>query len=324
MALWSACFGDPPGALAAYFNLRHRDEYMPVWAQDGAIVGMLSMLPVALRVGGASYPGRYVFAVATDPAWRGRGISTQLLAFAHDWMRQNGVRLSALVPADQGLFDFYGRRGYKTYFYQRRLSLSPAELPLPPVGARVARCDAAAWLEARDRAFEACPFVRWGEDALAFMMNDEWLDGGGVARVDTPTGRAIAAWDWDGDQAVVRELALQGLAAPQALAALHELTREVNRWLDGGRPLNHGALTAIDGLFRSLGGDVLGIIPDELASSAAEGEIVDGLIALLLDARQTYRAERNWARADAVRDQLAALGIVVEDRPEGPTWRLER
>ncbi|NLG25954.1 MAG: GNAT family N-acetyltransferase [Clostridiales bacterium] len=221
MALWSACFGDPPGALAAYFNLRHRDEYMPVWAQDGAIVGMLSMLPVALRVGGASYPGRYVFAVATDPAWRGRGISTQLLAFAHDWMRQNGVRLSALVPADQGLFDFYGRRGYKTYFYQRRLSLSPAELPLPPVGARVARCDAAAWLEARDRAFEACPFVRWGEDALAFMMNDEWLDGGGVARVDTPTGRAIAAWDWDGDQAVVRELALQGLAAPQALAALH-------------------------------------------------------------------------------------------------------
>ena len=45
---------------------------------------------------------------------------------------------------------------------------------------------------------------------------------------------------------------------------------------------------------------------------------------MLIDIRQEARQARNWAQADAIRDQLAALGITLEDGPEGTHWRQTR
>jgi cysteinyl-tRNA synthetase len=41
-----------------------------------------------------------------------------------------------------------------------------------------------------------------------------------------------------------------------------------------------------------------------------------------LEQRQAARARKDWAAADAVRDQLKAAGIVVEDTPAGPRWTI--
>jgi len=109
---------------------------------------------------------------------------------------------------------------------------------------------------------------------------------------------------------------------PRALAALHELARDVNRWLDGERLLSRGSLGAIDRTFRELGGQVLGVIPERLAPTGVEEETLAGLVDLVLSIREEYRRARDWARADELRDKLAELGIVVEDSPEGPRWRL--
>jgi cysteinyl-tRNA synthetase len=110
---------------------------------------------------------------------------------------------------------------------------------------------------------------------------------------------------------------------PKAMATLHELARTVNRMLDSGQPINHGTLAAIDQMFSELGGQILGIIPDQLEPPEVRSGLVDGLMDLILSIRQEYRAAKDWARADAIRQRLAELGIIVEDRPEGPTWRLE-
>jgi len=110
---------------------------------------------------------------------------------------------------------------------------------------------------------------------------------------------------------------------PRAIAMLHELARAVNKMLDSGHPINRGTLAAIDQMFNELGGQILGIIPEQLEPPEVRSELVDGLIRILLDLRQEYRMARDWARADAIRQRLAELGIIVEDRPEGPTWRLE-
>jgi cysteinyl-tRNA synthetase len=45
---------------------------------------------------------------------------------------------------------------------------------------------------------------------------------------------------------------------------------------------------------------------------------------IILGFRQQYRESKNWEQADALRQRLSELGIVIEDRPEGPTWRVER
>lgn len=45
---------------------------------------------------------------------------------------------------------------------------------------------------------------------------------------------------------------------------------------------------------------------------------------VILDIRQRYREAKDWDQADALRRRLTELGIVVEDRAEGPSWRVER
>lgn len=111
---------------------------------------------------------------------------------------------------------------------------------------------------------------------------------------------------------------------PKAMAALHDLSRAVNRMLTSDQRVSRGTLAAIDSIFRELGGEVLGIIPDELTPTEVGGELMDGLMKVILSIRQEYRQAKDWDRADRLRAQLADLGIVIEDRPEGATWRVEK
>lgn len=58
-------------------------------------------------------------------------------------------------------------------------------------------------------------------------------------------------------------------------------------------------------------------------AGAAEHEALDALVSAQLAARAEARASRDFARADAIRDTLAAAGIAVEDSPQGSTWSLK-
>lgn len=108
---------------------------------------------------------------------------------------------------------------------------------------------------------------------------------------------------------------------PAALAVLQDLTRKVNTLLNTQEPQTHGSLTAIDQLYRELGGDVLGIVPEQ-ADSSANAEREDGLVRMLLDLRSQARANKDWATADQIRNQLNELGIVLEDRADGTIWKV--
>ncbi|MBN2305172.1 MAG: cysteine--tRNA ligase, partial [Anaerolineae bacterium] len=113
--------------------------------------------------------------------------------------------------------------------------------------------------------------------------------------------------------------------APGALAALYDLTREVNTLLNSDQAVGKSVLEAIDGLYRELGGDVLGIVPDETitaAGGAASAEREDGLIRLLIDLRAEARVAKDFAKADQIRNQLLDLGVTLEDRPDGTIWRV--
>jgi cysteinyl-tRNA synthetase len=136
-------------------------------------------------------------------------------------------------------------------------------------------------------------------------------------------GRADAAFQQVLDEHKARfiEAMDDDFGTPQALAALFDLTKEVNTLLNSGEPVSRGTLEAIDGLYRELGGDVLGIIPDQLPEEAGAG-LEDALVQILIELRQEFRRVRDWARADAIRDRLAEVGIVLEDGSEGTRWRL--
>jgi cysteinyl-tRNA synthetase len=104
---------------------------------------------------------------------------------------------------------------------------------------------------------------------------------------------------------------------------LFDFNKEVNSMLNGVQPVSGGTLKVIDNAYCELGRDILGIIPDRLEASSGAG-LENELIQLIADLRAEARARKDWATADVIRDRLAEIGVLLEDRPEGTTWRLGR
>jgi len=97
-----------------------------------------------------------------------------------------------------------------------------------------------------------------------------------------------------------------------ALAALFDMVRGLNRRI-AERSLSTADAARALGTLRDLDG-VLAILPDEVADLPAGA-------AELLSARETARANREWATSDRLRDELAALGVAVEDTRDGQRWK---
>ncbi len=127
----------------------------------------------------------------------------------------------------------------------------------------------------------------------------------------------------DEHRAALKEALDDNFNAPAALGVLNQLTTEVNTLLNSGQPIGQKALTAIDQLYRDYGGTVLGIIPDEFKQES-NYELVDGLVQMLIEMRKDARQAKDFKRSDQIRDQLAALGVVLEDGRGGTTYRLTK
>ncbi len=114
---------------------------------------------------------------------------------------------------------------------------------------------------------------------------------------------------------------------PRAIANLFDLSRETNTHLNSDEMPSKGTLEAIDDFYRKLGGDVLGIRFDAKSGEGtgqADADFLDGLVQMLIRIREEARQARDWARADAIRDELLEMGVSLEDGPQGTRWRLSR
>lgn len=110
--------------------------------------------------------------------------------------------------------------------------------------------------------------------------------------------------------------------APAALAVLQDFTRRVNSLINDSPPLTQGSLEGIDQTFRDLGGDVLGIIPDQL-DPKGDMSREEGLIRILIGLRADARQRQDWHAADLIRQELANLGVTLEDRADGTIWKVD-
>lgn len=139
---------------------------------------------------------------------------------------------------------------------------------------------------------------------------------------------AAAAAELERQTAAHRERFLEAMDddfnTPAAIAALFGLATEINR-LTATAAARSAAGTAAAQAAHDLMGELGGVLGLGWTSSgpATENDLTGPLVQLLLDARQALRKAKDYAAADTLREGLKAVGIVVEDRPEGPSWRRE-
>jgi cysteinyl-tRNA synthetase len=111
------------------------------------------------------------------------------------------------------------------------------------------------------------------------------------------------------------------LGTPAAVAVLYDAVREGNKRDEAGAREQASAVVAML--------DVLGLNPADPAWGPASSndqqltDAVDVLVRGLLEQRAQARANKDFAAADAIRDQIKAAGIAITDTPNGPEWSLE-
>ncbi|MBQ8287361.1 MAG: GNAT family N-acetyltransferase [Clostridia bacterium] len=128
-ALWQEVFGDPPAFTGRFYETFGADCAI-VAEEDGRVIAMIHPLPVALAQNGQCSFGVYIYALATAPNHRGRGIASRLLEEAEtapfptnptlagaDTVGLTAVEtqtpaFSLLIPAEESLFQYYRARGY--------------------------------------------------------------------------------------------------------------------------------------------------------------------------------------------------------------------
>ena len=109
---------------------------------------------------------------------------------------------------------------------------------------------------------------------------------------------------------------LDDLNTPAAIAELHQLAKALNKASENEKAAAKAALLA--------GGAALGILSEDpvawLSKSDPDGLTAEVIDQMLID-RAEAKANRDFSRADAIRDELNGAGIIIEDNASGATWR---
>lgn len=109
---------------------------------------------------------------------------------------------------------------------------------------------------------------------------------------------------------------------PQAIAVLFDLSRDINQILAQGAAFSAVSLQEALALYEELGHAVLGLaLGNEASGDATSKHLEDQLMGLVISVRSDIRTQKLWSVSDKIRDGLGKMGIVLEDKKEGTSWR---
>jgi cysteinyl-tRNA synthetase len=108
--------------------------------------------------------------------------------------------------------------------------------------------------------------------------------------------------------------------SPMLIAHLFDAVRLINSAKDKTETLTAEDLQELRQLMHTFVFEVLGLLDETKLSSGSE--VIEGLMALILDIRKEARDNKEWSTSDKIRDRLQAAGVVIKDTKEGVEWRI--
>ena len=222
IALYDLAFpGEPADFTAALFD-RYFPDHVRVIEQDGTVASMLFSIPYPILFENGMQNAHYLYAIATHPDHRGKGLAKQLIA------AEAARGPVFLRPMTESLFDFYAKAGLSPI---SPLLLETGFATAPDGNERL--LTKAEYLAARD-ALSPRPTCRPTEDLLALYEL-----GGGFAAI----GDGVAAlFERHGDRILYKEYWGDPVFAPRLTAFLGGKRFELRRSAPGGKPFGmaHG------------------------------------------------------------------------------------
>jgi cysteinyl-tRNA synthetase len=112
------------------------------------------------------------------------------------------------------------------------------------------------------------------------------------------------------------------LSTPKVISTLFDAAGVVNAIASGKETLNACDLEILNSIFNVFVKEILGLVPEE-KGSAGKDSLEPELIELVISLRQEAKERKDWAKSDAIRDQLSTMGIKIKDRKDGADWSRE-
>lgn len=108
--LYQIAFGDTDAQTQLFFSTAFSPRRCRCLTQSGSVAAALYWFDCRDEQGKIAY----LYAVATDPAFRGQGLCRRLMEDTHSLLAEQGYRAAILVPGSESLFSFYATMGYQS------------------------------------------------------------------------------------------------------------------------------------------------------------------------------------------------------------------
>ena len=114
--LWALCFDDEAKVIDNFFSKTVTPENVVATFEGGGAVNAMYLLDSEIKTEKEKYNALYIYAVCTDPAYRGKGLMKKAFAFLENLVCERNTDYLFLVPASDSLFKMYENLGFKTGF----------------------------------------------------------------------------------------------------------------------------------------------------------------------------------------------------------------
>ena len=206
--LWQLAFGDDEAYVDNFYTAYYRPERVLVLEEAGAVRAMTAWFDTAFVVPGrGKFRAAYLYAVATHPEWRGRGLAGELLARADGFFRAWDIPAVTTVPAEPSLHNFFGGNGFRECFVHGQFRYDRPAAPVPAEG-ELEALSPAAYAALREERLAGRAHIALSPEVTAYQAGACALSpGGGLYALDTPRGRAALCAEGMGDGSLlVKEL----------------------------------------------------------------------------------------------------------------------
>ncbi|MGI6575883.1 MAG: GNAT family N-acetyltransferase [bacterium] len=172
--IWKLCFQDSDQYIDFFYAHAYVPENTMLLLLDGEIAAMLTIMPCKLVTAERrNYNAAMLYAIATHPQYQNRGYATELMAYAHEYLKEQNRPFSVLVPAEKRLFEFYRKQGYEEGFYLQESLLTPAKIASLPIEqakeCTVLSIAAAEYNRRRNILLQGSFYIAYAEQQIAYQ-----------------------------------------------------------------------------------------------------------------------------------------------------------
>lgn len=166
--IWHISFGDSKEYIDMFMEHQFKGALTVVYEEDSKILSMFFLFRCDFSINEKTHPSFYLYAAATLPQYRGKGIMGKMLEFSKSYAAEKDFDFIILSPAEKSLYDYYGRFGFKACFKSQKIFLNIKNEK--EYAASFSENDFEKMLTLRNAAVKKSDGVLWGEKFFRYAV----------------------------------------------------------------------------------------------------------------------------------------------------------